>query len=222
MAQRKVNLDSHEEELAAREQSIGGALKEARDAAAAAEAAKKELETKVAQLEADLRASGKELAALKREREKDAAAHGELQGLLAERSKELSAAKDSNADLELKLATLTQTLDAAREREVTLSEKIKADKALLASIAVTQNSFMETVEHWTEGLVNIAAVIDGELAQLGMEDFGYPSDEHLQPSAKLNLFFKGVATASNDSGRGSQSSWPTSRAGFAWELSRRC
>ena len=28
-----------------------------------------------------------------------------------------------------------------------------------------------------------------------MEDFGYSSDEHLQPSAKLNLFFKGVATA---------------------------
>ena len=28
-----------------------------------------------------------------------------------------------------------------------------------------------------------------------MEDFGYPSDESLQPSAKLRLFFKGVATA---------------------------
>ena len=35
----------------------------------------------------------------------------------------------------------------------------------------------------------------GRLAQLGMEDFGYPSDESLQPSAKLSLFFKGVATA---------------------------
>ena len=28
-----------------------------------------------------------------------------------------------------------------------------------------------------------------------MEDFGYSSDENLQPSAKLTLFFKGVATA---------------------------
>ena len=28
-----------------------------------------------------------------------------------------------------------------------------------------------------------------------MEDFGYSSDENLQPSAKLSLFFKGVATA---------------------------
>ena len=51
------------------------------------------------------------------------------------------------------------------------------------------------MEHCTEGLVNVATAIDGELAQLGMEDLGYPSDEHLQPSAKLNLFFKGVATA---------------------------
>ena len=51
------------------------------------------------------------------------------------------------------------------------------------------------MEHWTEGLVNIAAVINEELAQLGMEDFGYPSDESLQPSAKLSLFFEGVATA---------------------------
>ena len=43
--------------------------------------------------------------------------------------------------------------------------------------------------------MNIAAVIDSELAQLGMEDFGYPSDENLQPNAKLTVFFKGVATA---------------------------
>ena len=141
MAQRKVNLDSHEEELAAREQAIGGALKEAKDAATAAEAAKKELEAKVAQLEANLRTSGEELAVLKHEREKDAAAHGELQGLLAERSKELSAAKDSNADLELKLATLTQTLDGTREREAALSEKIKADEALLANVAAAQDTF---------------------------------------------------------------------------------
>ena len=78
------------------------------------------------------------------------------------------------------------------------------------------------MEHWTEGLVNIAAVIDKELAQLGMEDFGYPSDENLQPSAKLSLFFKGVATALQRLRRGSQSSWPTSRAESAPGFSRRC
>ena len=76
-----------------------------------------------------------------------------------------------------------------------MPEKIKADEALLESIAVTQNSFSETVEHWTEGLVNIAMVIDEELTQLEMEGFGYSSDENFQPSAKLTLFFKGVATA---------------------------
>ena len=43
--------------------------------------------------------------------------------------------------------------------------------------------------------MDLAAAIDGELAQLGMEDLGYPFDENLQPSGKLTLFFKGVATA---------------------------
>ena len=43
--------------------------------------------------------------------------------------------------------------------------------------------------------MNAAADIVRELAQLGVEDLGYPSDENLQPSAKLTLFFKGVATA---------------------------
>ena len=95
----------------------------------------------------------------------------------------------------MKLATLTQTLDVTREREVTLSEKVKVDEALLANAAAAHGAFRETVEHWTEGLVDAAAAIDGELAQLGIEDFGYPSDEHLQPSAKLSLFSKGVATA---------------------------
>ena len=66
---------------------------------------------------------------------------------------------------------------------------------MLESVAATQNAFRENVEHWTESLVSAAADIDRELAQLGMEDLGYPSDENLQPSAKLVLFFKGVATA---------------------------
>ena len=167
LVQRKVNLDAHEEELAVREEKLGGALKQAEDAAAVAEAAKKELEMKVVQLEADL----------------------------AEKGKELSAAKDSNADLELKLTTLTKTLDGAKEQETALKEEIKADKALLESVAATQNAFRENVEHWTESLVSAAADIDRELAQLGMEDLGYSSDGHLQPSAKLSLFFKGVATA---------------------------
>ena len=95
----------------------------------------------------------------------------------------------------MKLATLNKTLEDAKEREVALIKEVKDNEALLASVASTQNTFKETLERWTEGLVDAAAAIDGELAQLGIEDFGYPSDEHLQPSAKLSLFFKGVATA---------------------------
>ena len=62
----------------------------------------------------------------------------------------------------MKLVTFTQTLDGAREREAALKEKIKADEALLASAAPAQNSFRETVEHWTEGLVDAAAAINRE------------------------------------------------------------
>ena len=43
--------------------------------------------------------------------------------------------------------------------------------------------------------MNIAVVIDEELAELDLAGFGYYSDENLQPSAKLTLFFKGVVTA---------------------------
>ena len=60
-----------------------------------------------------------------------------------------------------------------------MKEKIKADEALLANATAAHDAFRETVEHWTEGLVDAAAAFD----------------EHLQPSAKLNLFFKRVATA---------------------------
>ena len=101
----------------------------------------------MAQLEADLKVSGEELAALKREREKDAHSNSELQIRLAEKGKQLSAAKDSNADLELKLTTLTKALDGAKEQELALKEEIKADKALLASAAAAQNTFRENVEH---------------------------------------------------------------------------
>ena len=76
-----------------------------------------------------------------------------------------------------------------------MKKDIKANDALLARAAETQNLLRDTVELWTEGLVNIAAVIEEELVHLGVEGFGYSSDENLQPSAKLTLFFKGVAAA---------------------------
>ena len=149
----------------------------------------------MAQLEADTGKKNEDLAALQREREKDALAHGDLQAQLAEKIKELNAAKDSSADLELKLGTLTETLDAARKREDDLKKELKGNEELLMRATETQNTFKATVELWTEGLVNIAASINEELAELDLAGFGYSTEENLQPSAKLTLFFKGVVTA---------------------------
>ena len=146
----------------------------------------------------------------------------QLEADLAENGKELSAARYSNADLELKLTTLTKTLDGAKEQEAALKEEIRADKALLESAAATQNAFRETMEHWTESLVSAAADIDREFAQLGMEDLGYPSDENLQPNASSSCSSKAWRRPSSGSGRGSQSSWPMSRARSARELFKRC
>ena len=117
-----------------------------KDAAAAGEATKKELEVKMTQLEADLKGKDEELAVLQREREKDALAHGDLQVQLADKGKELSVAKDSNADLELKLATLTETLGSTKKREEDLKKEIKANEELLTRAAETQNTFRATVE----------------------------------------------------------------------------
>ena len=76
-----------------------------------------------------------------------------------------------------------------------MKKEIKANEELLTRAAETQNTFRATVELWTDGLVNIAATIHEELEQLDLAGFGYSTDENLQPSAKLTLFFKGVATA---------------------------
>src|SRR3954462_7439414 len=48
--------------------------------------------------------------------------------------------------------------------------------------AVTQNNFRATVEQLTEGLVDIAAVIDKEPTLLGMEGHEYPFGENVPPS----------------------------------------
>ena len=146
LRQRKVDLDSHEDDLTAREQSLGGALQEARDAAAAAETAKRDLEARVAQLEINLRTSEEKVAALTLEREKDAHSHSELQVRLSDKGKELAIAKDSVADLELKLSTLTESLDSARNWETKLKEDLRVERALLDSAALTQNNFRQTVE----------------------------------------------------------------------------
>ena len=87
----------------------------------------------MAQLEVHLNMSEEKVAALVSEREKDAHSHSELQVRLSDKGKELAVAKDSIADLELKLSTLTAALDGARERETKLKEDLRAERALLDS-----------------------------------------------------------------------------------------
>ena len=107
----------------------------------------------MAQLEMSLKMSEERVAALNLAREKDAHTHSELQVRLSDKGQELTAAKDSITDLELKLSTLTESLDGVRNHETKLKEDLRAERALLYSAAVTQNNFRQTVEQWTERLV---------------------------------------------------------------------
>jgi DNA repair exonuclease SbcCD ATPase subunit len=209
LAQRKVDLDGHEEDLTGREAALAetlrqkdeevsrlvaertqgqeqkhkeevealgrdyvGKLKQATDAAAAAETARKELEAKVTKLEADLEANGKELSTLKSEKEKVLHDLSEMQVTIAERGKQLSAANDS---IEAK--------------------ELQDEKNLLQSAVAAQNTFRDNVMLWTQSLVDTAANIDKELTKMGVRDFGYSTDENMQPSTKLSLFFGGVVEA---------------------------
>ena len=117
---------------------------------------------------------------------------------------------------------MTETLDAAKRREDDLKKEVKGNEELLTRPAETQNTFRDTVELWMEGLVNIAAVIDGELAQLGVEDFGYSSMRISLPTPSSLYSSKAWRQPFGSSERGSRSSWPTSRAQSAPESWRRC
>ena len=76
-----------------------------------------------------------------------------------------------------------------------MKEDLRAERALLDSAALTQNNFQRTVEQWTEELVASAANIDKEMVALRAEHLAYSPDENLPHSAKLSLFFRGVAPA---------------------------
>ena len=195
LAQRKVELDSHEEDLAAREAALGGELKEAKAAAVAAEDAKKELAAKVERLEAAMKVSTEKVAALITEREKDAHTNAELQVNLSKRGDELKAAKDSIEDLELKVTTLKDSLDAARAQETKLKEELRKERTLVDSVNKASELFRQTIEVWTKDLVSSASNIDQELLALKVEHLIYSPDPDLPHSARLSLFFRGVAPA---------------------------
>ena len=190
-----MDLDSHEEDLAAREAALGGELKEAKAAAAAVEDAKKELAAKVEQLEKAMKVSAEKVAALILEREKDAHTNSELQVSLSQRGDELKAAKDSIEDLELKVTTLKESLDAARAQETKLKDELRKERTLMESVNKASELFRQTIEVWTEELVSSASNIDQELLALKVEHLIYSPDPDLPHSAKLSLFFRGVAPA---------------------------
>jgi chromosome segregation ATPase len=183
------------EKIAALAKDYAGKLKEATDAAAAAEVTRKEMEEKAAKLEADLKANGERLSTLESERAKVTHTLAEMQTTIANKTELLAAANSSIEDLTLKLSTLTGTLEGAKKREEILAKELQKEKDLLQSAATAQNKFRDNVELFTDRLADAAADIDKELTTLELQGFGYPTDENMQTSAKLALFFDGVAKA---------------------------
>jgi hypothetical protein len=170
-------------------------LKEASDAAAAAEATRKDAEAKAAKLEADLRATGERLSTLESERKKVTHTLAEMQITVAKKNDLLSAANDSIEDLKLKLTTLEERLDDARKREELLAAALQKEKSLLQNAVATHGKFRENVGIFTDRLADAAANIDKELTTMGVQDFGYSTDKNMQTSVKLALFFDGVVEA---------------------------
>ena len=81
-----------------------------------------------------MKVSAEKVAALILEREKDAHTNSELQVSLSQRGDELKAAKDSIEDLELKVSTLRDSIDAAKLREDKLKEELRKERTLVDSV----------------------------------------------------------------------------------------
>jgi DNA repair exonuclease SbcCD ATPase subunit len=193
VAQRTQELEQkHKEALEAHITDHASKLKEAVDAAEAAEAAKNKLAGKVEELEADLEKHGKEISTLKADREKTLHSLAEMHTTISGKIKELSAANGSIADLKLKLTMLEETLEISRPRERTLTTDLQNEKNLPKSAAANYNDFEKGVKIWTERLVDVAQRLDAELSTMGLPNFSYSSDERVSTSARLTMFFEGM------------------------------
>jgi hypothetical protein len=153
------------------------------------------VEEKAAKLEADLKVNGERLSTLESERAKVTHTLAEMQVTISKKTELLAAANNSIEDLTLKLNTLTGTLKGAKKREKALAKELQKEKNLLQSAVATQNKFRDNVKIFMGRLADATANIDKELTTLGLQDFGYPTDENMQTSAKLALFFDGVMEA---------------------------
>nr|XP_020201662.1 myosin-3-like [Aegilops tauschii subsp. strangulata] len=138
VVQRTQELEQkHKDALAALVLYHVGKLKEAIDAAEAAEAAKNELAGKVDELGADLEKHSKEVVMLKSDRDKTVHTLASLQDTISNKTKLLFEANDSIDDLKLKLTTLEETLAGSRALEKTLAKKLKDEELLLPPSTTT-------------------------------------------------------------------------------------
>jgi hypothetical protein len=170
-------------------------LKKATDTAGTAESAQKDLEERVAKLEAELEEKGKEISTLKSDRDKVAHDLAEMQVTISSKTEELASANTSIEDLTLKLTTLTGTLEGLRARERILTKELQNEKNLVQSAAGSFNDLKHNVEIWTRKLVETAMKLEAELSTMGLHNYKYSADERTPNSVKLTLFLEGVVHA---------------------------
>jgi hypothetical protein len=151
----------------------------------------------VEKLEAELEKHRKEVSTLKSDRDKTVYTLVELQVTISDKTKLLSEANDSIADLKLKLTTLEESLKGSRAREKTLAKDLKDEKLLLASAAATHNDFVEGVNLWTKCLIDAAEGLTMQLSIMGMLNFRFSHDRGISESAMLTMFFEAVLEALN-------------------------
>nr|XP_020161762.1 tropomyosin-like [Aegilops tauschii subsp. strangulata] len=172
-----------------------GKLKEAVNAAEAAEATKNDLAGKVGKLEADLEKLGKEISTLKSDREKTMYTLAELQTTISNKTQQLSSANDTIGDLKLKLTTLKESLEGSRAREKTLAKDLQEEKQLLESVAATYNDYVKGVGIWTEHLIDVAERLTKQLSIMGLSNFRFPHKEMVTSSTRQTMFFEALLDA---------------------------
>lgn len=172
-----------------------GKLKEAADAAKAAEATKDELAEKVKKLEMELEEHGKKVSTLKTERDEALRSLAEAQVTVSNKSRDLSTANESIRDLNLKLTTQKETLDVAETRKKTLAENLQKESELVKSAAFEHNDYVRGMEIWTEKLVDVARKLAAQLSTMGSEDYREPLDDKMPHSTTLTMFFDYVLEA---------------------------
>jgi hypothetical protein len=119
----------------------------------------------------------------------------ELQVAISDKTKLLSEANDSIADLKLKLTTLEQSLNGSRACEKTLAKDLKNEKLLLESAATTHNDYVEDVSLWTSRLIDAAEGLTMQLSVMGMPNFRFSHGRGISESARLTMFFEAVNEA---------------------------